>query len=155
MIQQLSLPEWHRMAQEGVVLPMRIQVNGNSMFPLLRSQRDYVTIYPLDGLPQRGDVILFADPRRDARYLLHRAWQTDGGTVLPWGDNCAAPDGTISLSNVWGKAVLVERGKRKIKLDPVKGLRLAKVWHKAGRFWRLGLRIKRKIGRIMRGPHRR
>ena len=154
MIQQLSLPEWHRMAQEGVALPMRIQVNGNSMFPLLRSQRDYVTIYPLDGLPQRGDVILFADPRRGARYLLHRAWRIDGNTVLPWGDNCAAPDGTISLSNVWGKAVLVERGKRKIKLDPVKGLRLAKVWHKAGRFWRLGLRIKRKIGRIMRSPHR-
>ena len=76
---------------------------------------------------------------------------SDSTELIWW---CYSPDGTIPLSNVWGKAVLVERGKRKIKLDPGKGLRLAKVWHKAGRFWRLGLRIKRKIGRIMRGPHR-
>ena len=155
MIQYLSVPEWHRLAQEGVVLPMRIQVSGNSMYPLLRSQRDYVTICPLEGLPQPGDIILFADPYRDARYPLHRVWRTDGETVLPWGDNCAAPDGPIPLSKVWGKAVLVERGKRRIELDPRKGLRLAKVWHVAGRFWRFGLRIKRKIGQIMNVPRRR
>ena len=136
-------------------MPMRIQVSGNSMFPLIRSQRDYVTIYPFQGSPRRGDVILFLDPSMDARYPLHRVWRIDGDTVLPWGDNCAAPDGLVPLSNVWGTAVLVERGKRRIELDPVKGLRLAKVWHAAGRFWRFGVRIKRKIGRIIGGFRRR
>ena len=135
-------------------MPIRIQVRGNSMYPLIRSQRDYVTIRPLEGVPQRGDVILFADPHRNARYPLHRVWRIDGDTVLPWGDNCAAPDGLVPFSNIWGKAVLVERGKRRIELDPVKGLRMAKIWHVVGRLWRFGLRVKRKIGQILNGSHR-
>ena len=149
MIQSLSLPEWHRLARDGAAPPMRIQVRGNSMFPLIRSRRDYVTIVPLEGLPRRGDVVLFAEAHREGRYPLHRVWRIDGDTVLPWGDNCAAPDDPVPLSGVWGKAVLVERGKRAIRLDPGKGLRLAKVWHVVGRFRRFGLRLRRKIRRLL------
>ena len=149
MIKQLSLPEWHRAVQDGIVLPMRIQVRGISMYPLLRSKRDYVTILPLEDCPRRGDVILFIDPHREARYVLHRVWQIEHDIILPWGDNCAAPDGWIPLSCVWGKAVLVERGKRKIKLDPEKGLQLAGFWHVAGRIWRAAIRIRRRIGRLI------
>ena len=142
MIQDLSLAEWHKLAEEGVCPPMRIRVSGISMFPLIRHQRDYVTIRPIRETPIRGDIILFADPRREKRYVLHRAWQVGTETVLPWGDNCTVPDGWIPLSHVLGKAVLIERGKRKIEPDPVKGLRLAKCWHITGKGYRFARKVK-------------
>lgn len=145
MIQNLSLAEWHELNQMGASLPLRMQVNGVSMFPLLRSRRDYVTIQPLQGVPRPGDLILFSDPHREKRYPLHRAWQVAKDAVLPWGDNCSQPDGWIPLSHVWGKAVLIERGKRRIEPDPVQGMRLARFWHVAGKGWRFAARIKRHL----------
>ncbi len=152
MSHEFTLPEWHRMAQEGAWIPLRIQVNGSSMYPLLRIRQDYVTIRPIEEIReklQRGDIILFADPSREERYVLHRVWQIREDSVLPWGDNCVQPDGWISLSQVWGKAVLVERGKRKITLDPVKGLRLAKCWHVVGKGYRGAYRILSRAKRLM------
>ena len=35
----------------------------------------------------------------------------------------------IAMEKVWGKAVLIERGRRKIRTDPKKGQVLAKIWH--------------------------
>lgn len=136
MIQNLSLAQWHRLAGEGVCPPMRVQVIGISMIPLLRARRDYVTIVPVTEPPQRGDIMLFADPLREKRYVLHRVWQVGEDAVLFWGDNCARPDGWIPLSQVWGKAVLIERGKRRITPDPARGLRMARCWHVVGKGWR-------------------
>ena len=128
MRQTLSIPQWHALAQEGSRLPMRILIQGWSMYPLIRKNQDYVTILPLDGLPQRGDIVLFSDPARE-RYVLHRVWKTAAGRALTWGDNCQAPDAWIPLDAVWGKAALIERGKRKIRPHPRQGLLLARVLH--------------------------
>ncbi len=149
MNQNLSLPEWHRLAQEGVCLPMRIQVRGVSMFPLLRSRRDWVTILPIRETPKRGDIILFADPHTDGHYLLHRAWLVETEDVIAWGDNCPRPDGPVPFSHIWGKAVLVERGKRRIEPDPARGLRLAAVWHIVGKGWRFLGRCRHRMGRML------
>ena len=138
-MRHLSIPEWHDLAEEGAAIPMRIQVKGNSMFPLIRINRDYVTICPLKERPQAGDIVMFADPERD-RYVLHRAWQVEADRVLTWGDNCKKPDGWIPAELVWGKAVLIERGKRSIKPDRKAGLRLAGFWHRAGKIWRFTAR---------------
>ena len=154
MNQNLSVAEWHKMAQDGNCLPMRIQVSGISMFPLLRNHRDYVTILPIQETPRQGDIILFSDPHREKRYVLHRVWQVGTEAVLSWGDNCSEPDGWIPFPNVLGKAVLIERGKRKIEPDPAKGLRLAKYWHVWGKGYRFARRairwvlrrIKKRIG---------
>ena len=156
MKQHLSLPEWHRMAREGHAPPMRIQVTGISMFPLLRSQKDYVTIQPIEDVPGTGDIVLFSDPRKAGHYVLHRVWQTEVDMVLPWGDNCKFPDGWVPLTHVWGKAELIERGRRRIRPDPVKGLRLAKFWHVAGRGWRFAVKVKNWARhRLRRLTHRR
>ena len=95
MIESISLQQWHQLAQQGAYLPVRIQVNGTSMYPLLRRNRDYVTIHPLNGLPRQGDIVLFSDPDREARYVLHRVWRVEKDTVLTWGDNCRCADGLI------------------------------------------------------------
>ncbi len=128
MKQTLSVSQWHEMALAGTALPMRIPIHGVSMFPLIRMDRDYVTILPVREPVVPGDIVLFADPEAD-RYVLHRVIETDGQRVLTCGDNCARSDGWIPMERVWGKAQLIERGRRTIRPDPRKGLR----W---GRFWR-------------------
>lgn len=117
---------------------MRIPINGVSMYPLIRRNRDMVTIMPLDGPFRIGDIVMFSDPRVSKRYVLHRVWQMDEDRVLTWGDNCDGPDAWMSRDCVWGRAVLIERGPKQIYPDAKKGLRLAKFWHRMGPLFRRG-----------------
>ena len=148
---RLSITEWHDLAGEGAPIPMRILIRGNSMFPLIRINRDYVTIYPLQGRPETGDIVMFAIPERN-RYVLHRAWKVEDDRVLTWGDNCKNPDGWLPLEMIWGKAVLIERGKRDIRPDRKAGMRLARLWHHVGWIWRLSARYyhkaRKQIGQL-------
>ena len=148
MRQRISIPQWHAMAQTGCNIPMCIPIHGNSMYPLVRMDRDLVTVVPLEEMPRAGDIVLFADPICD-RYVLHRVWRAEGDRVLTWGDNCEKPDGWMPRDAVWGKAISIERGKRSITPDPKKGLCLARIWHRAGkacRWCRLqGSRLKRLV----------
>ncbi len=135
MKHMLSIPEWHALAQNGVVLTMRIPIHGNSMFPLVRMDRDLVTIAPLKERPQDGDIVLFAHPDGE-RYVLHRVWKAEENRVLTWGDNCDNLDGWLPWDAVWGKAEAIERGRLVIHPDPKKGLVLARIWHRLGRHYR-------------------
>ena len=72
--------------------------------------------------------------------MLHRVWQVTENGMITWGDNCVHPDGLIPFSCIWGKVVLIERGKIRIKPDPEKGIRLAKCWHVLGKGYRAGMR---------------
>ncbi len=145
----LSIPEWHRMAQDGNAPPVRIQLNGFSMNPLIRGYRDYVTVIPLKDRPRVGDIVLFCEPGT-SRYVMHRVWALRDGHVLTWGDNCARPDGWMPEDTVWGKISLIERGKREIQPDPHKGMKWAKFWHQIGKIYRLYQRYKARIIRRIR-----
>ena len=146
MNRSISIPEWHQMATMGAAPPVRIQLNGFSMYPLIRWRRDYVTIAPLKECPVIGDIVLFCEPVT-ARYVVHRVWEIKDGKVLTWGDNCEKPDGWMPADAIWGKVLLIERGKRKIQPDPSKGMRWAKFWHQAGKVYRLFRRYKAGIVR--------
>lgn len=135
MNRALSIPEWHRLAEEGNAPPVRIMLNGGSMHPLIRWNRDYVTVVPVKGETGIGDIVLFWDADRD-RYVVHRVWDIKDGRVMTWGDHCKEPDGWLPLDAVWGKIVLIERGKRRIIPDPKKGVRWARFWHKGGIVYR-------------------
>lgn len=136
MNKSLAIPEWHKMAMEGNAPPVRIMLNGGSMNPLIRWNKDYVTIVPPNRELIPGDIVLFAEPVTE-RYVVHRIWESRNGRVLTWGDNCNAPDGWLPEDAIWGQVILIERGRREICPDPVKGLRWAKFWHKAGKLYRL------------------
>ena len=142
----LSIPEWHDLALQGVNVPTRILIGGRSMFPLVRYQKDYVSIIPVSGTLSVGDIVLIADPARK-RYVIHRAWQIEEGRILTWGDNCPAPDGWMPMDRIWGKVVLVERGKRTITPDRDAGMRLARFWHPVGKIWRWAGRVSRPLRR--------
>ncbi len=135
MNKSLSIPEWHQMAKAGNAPPVRIPLNGFSMFPLIRKGRDYVTIIPPDRELIPGDIVLIAEPDT-GRYVMHRVWELRDGQVLTWGDHCARPDRWIPASAVWGRATLIERGHREIFPNPSKGMRWAKFWHQAGKIYR-------------------
>ena len=149
MNRTLSIPEWHQMALGGTAPQVRIQLHGFSMFPLIRGYSDYVTIDAMNGMPMVGDIVLFNDKATD-RYVMHRVWEIRDNKVLTWGDNCLASDGWMSVDSIWGKAVLIERGKRIIKPNPEKGMKLAKAWHRIGKVYRFGKRIRNGILRRIR-----
>ena len=146
MNQSISVQKWHQSALEVNILPVRIKLSGYSMNPLIRGYRDYVTVVPLESIPSKGDIVLFCEPGTN-RYVMHRVWEVKDGEVLTWGDSCQIPDGWIPLESVWGKIVLIERGKRRIHPEPKKGLRWARCWHKVRPGYKFYERIKQGIAR--------
>ena len=132
----LSVSEWHKLSLEGTMLPVRTLIGGYSMEPLIRYNRDYVTIIPLSESLAVGDIVLFSDPYQK-RYVLHRVWTLENERVLTWGDNCDRPDAWMTVNDIWGKVILIERGKHKITPDARKGLLFARFWHIAGRAYRI------------------
>ena len=146
MNRTISIPEWHRMATEGTAPPVRIMLNGGSMFPLIRWNRDYVTIIPLKENPAAGDIILFTEPGNE-RYIVHRVWEWKDGEALTWGDNCPKPDGWIPQEYIWGKVIRIERGRRTIVPNPRKGMRWAAFWHHTRKYYFFTRRIRDGIAR--------
>ena len=138
--------EWHQMARKGSAPPVRILLNGGSMQPLIRWNKDYVTIVPLEEVPRTGDIVLLCEPDSET-YVVHRVWKIRDGAVMTWGDHLAKPDGWIPLEAVWGKVVLIERAGKKINPDPKKGIIWAKIWHQGGTVTRLYQRYKDGITR--------
>ena len=132
----LSVSEWHNLSLEGTMLPVRTLIKGYSMEPLIRYNRDYVTVIPLSESLAEGDIVLFSDPYQK-RYVLHRVWTLENERVLTWGDNCDRPDAWMTVNDIWGKVILIERGKHKITPDARKGLLFARFWHIAGRAYRI------------------
>ena len=146
MTKSISIPEWHRLAAEGTAPPVRIQLNGGRMHPLIRWNRDYVTIVPLNTEPVAGDIVLFCPPET-GKYIVHRVWEVKDGKVLIWGDNCPTPDGWFSMDAVWGKVTLIERGRRTFIPDPQKGLRWVNAWRKIRPAYLFKRRIQQAIAR--------
>ena len=146
MNKSLSISEWHQMAMAGNAPPVRILLNGGSMNPLIRWNKDYVTIAPINRDLELGDIVLFAEPNT-GRYVVHRVWKIQNGQVLTWGDSCEKPDNWLPIEAIWGLVVLIERDRRKIKPNPKNGMRWAKFWHHGVKVYHLYIRFRDGIAR--------
>jgi signal peptidase I len=62
---------------------VRFKVKGHSMFPLLRNNKDEVTLSPLDRDPAVMDIVLF---RYRGKHILHRIISIEGDTYTIQGD---------------------------------------------------------------------
>lgn len=147
----LTIAQWRELARDGAPVPVTIPLDGVSMQPLIRRNRDLVTIVPLDREPIPGDVVLFEQPT--GRFVCHRVRQIDGDRVQTLGDNCWNTDAWMDRSQVLGLAVSVERDGRNIALDTDRSRALGRAWmatHPARMVWRrfrsLGGRALRKLG---------
>ena len=111
----VSVEQWCELARTGEVMPIKIQLDGISMQPLVRRRRDYVTVVPLRREPQISDIVLFTDSKN--RYCVHRINKIDGGKVRTLGDNCFDYDGWTDIKDIRGLVISLERNGKKYNLD--------------------------------------
>ncbi len=147
----ISIARWRELTQNGALIPVTIPLDGVSMQPLIRRNRDLVTIIPLERDPLPGDIVLFEQPA--GRFVCHRVRQIDGDRIQTLGDNCWNPDAWMDRSQVFGIAVSVERDGRTIALDTDYSRVVGRVWMATlparmtwRRFRSLGGRALRKLG---------
>ena len=139
----LNVAQWHDMAQNGIILPVRTLVNGGSMWPLIRRNRDVVTVMPLQRTPQVGEIVLFPSPTRHGVYVIHRVWHIDGQRIQTLGDNCAYPEQWQDSQSIWGIVTDIERGTR--HLNPT-----APLWETYGKLWLCLTPLRPALGKIRR-----
>lgn len=125
-VRSVSISQWCEWARSGTAPAVTIRLDGDSMRPLVRRNRDAVTIQPLTRPLRRGDVVLFRS--HAGQHIVHRVWKLRGEAVQTVGDNCWNPDPWISAEQVLGLVVSVRRDERVRRLDT----RLSR-W--AGRVW--------------------
>lgn len=128
----LSIDEWVKLAKQDINIPVRIQLNGFSMEPLIRKNEDYVTIVPLKRNPVIGDIVLFSD-EKNQRFVVHRVWEIRDNMIRTWGDNCYNPDRWMSVDSLIGLVTKLEKANEVILLDNaeerIKGIKRAKMQH--------------------------
>lgn len=125
-MRSISVEQWSELAREGAAPAVTIRLDGDSMRPLIRREKDFVRIQPLIRPLKIGDVALF---RSDSGiYVVHRVRKLKGRYVQTLGDNCWNPDTWIHVQQVLGLAVSVKRDGKTINLDS----RLSRA---AGRIW--------------------
>lgn len=125
-IRSISVEDWHALATEGSDIPITVCLNGDSMGPLIRKNKDKVTILPLRRAARAGDIVLFADST--GRYVVHRVWKCSEDRVITLGDHCKRPDPPLQCWQVWGLVTQVKRGNRNIPVDNPIARRLGKLW---------------------------
>ena len=98
---ELSIEQWLELTKEGVVLPVHITLNGDSMRPLIRKGKERVTILPVTRPLMIGDIVLFHDIAND-RYVVHRVFRMENDKIQTLGDFCVHPDRWMGKSQVYG-----------------------------------------------------
>lgn len=111
--------------------PVRFRLKGQSMFPLLRNERDEVVIYPCTTDELRlMDVVLF---RFQGKHVLHRILRRDGEQLHLQGDGSYLAKEACQITDVVGKLCEVVRPSGKvIQTDGWRWRFLSRLW------WGLG-----------------
>ena len=122
----LSIEQWHQLGLQGNMLPVTITLDGDSMRPLIRRRKDLVTILPLRGRIQVGDVVLFQN--HQGIYVVHRVWKIKENMIQTLGDNCMKPDSWMPTASVWGQVVCVERFGRSWRMDTEFARVCGRIW---------------------------
>lgn len=125
-LRTLSVKEWRTLTLQGNWLPVRITLQGDSMRPLIRRGKDFVTILPLMRPVKKGDIVLFADAA--GRYVVHRVKKSTAATVITQGDHCTKADAPLRPDQIWGLVTRVERGKRTFSVDTPVARLLGRLW---------------------------
>jgi signal peptidase I len=105
------------MLQAGLAL--RFRATGESMSPTIR-EGETILVMPINPHEvRRGDVVLY---RKKEKVIVHRVNAIEGAEAVGHafilrGDAMESCDEPVEPRQICGKAVWVERGKRKIRLD--------------------------------------
>jgi signal peptidase I len=93
----------------------RLRVSGSSMRPLI-SRGDWVDVEPYFGgtEPQVGEIVLI---NRGTDFVLHRIIRLTGQEIITKGDWSRTPDPPVSVNQVIGYVVQIEKRWIKIKMN--------------------------------------
>ena len=141
---ELSLEKWRELGANGVAIPIKMPLHGTSMKPLIRPEKDVVTIIPLAREPMVGDIVLFR--RSDGKNIAHRVHKVFPDGIQTWGDNCFLPDAPIKREDVYGLIVSMEKHGRTRPLDTDRQRTYGVRWMKYGRRVWMALRRVRAFG---------
>ncbi|MBR4287736.1 MAG: hypothetical protein IKT55_08545 [Clostridia bacterium] len=110
-------PAIQEMLSEG--MDVEFTITGNSMWPLLKHERDTITLTLCNGENvKKGDIILFE--ALPSKYLLHRATGVSKSSFESTGDRNTFRDGTFPKACIIGKAVKITRkGKSRKTKSPL------------------------------------
>ena len=103
-------------------------VSGNSMWPLIRHNRDSVLLAALGRPAKVGDIVLMRFPAPHDRYILHRIHRIRGDRCVTLGDGCLKPDPPVPMSCIIGRVEKVYRGKRTLSCDAMPVRFLTRLW---------------------------
>ena len=140
----LSLEKWRELGRNGVSIPMKIPLHGSSMKPLIRSDKDIVTVMPLLRDPMVGDIVLFRG--NSGKIIAHRVYKILPNGIQTWGDNCPRADAPRKREDIYGLIVSVEKDGKTYQLDTDEQRAYGIRWRKYGRPILMGLKKIRAIG---------
>jgi signal peptidase I len=98
---------------------LRFYARGTSMRPFIQDG-DILEVQPVGTLAvRRGDVVLCRQGggRLVAHRVVHLSREDGRTTMVTWGDALTGPDAPISLEQVLGRVVVVERETKRLRLD--------------------------------------
>lgn len=150
-VRSVSIQQWAEWVRSGAAPTVTIRLDGDSMRPLIRRNRDAVTIQPLTRPLKRGDVVLFRSST--GQYVIHRVWKLRGQFVQTLGDNCWNPDPWMDAGQVLGIVVSVKRNARAWNLNTRLSRTLGRIWmalRPLRNLWRTGKNRARRILRLRR-----
>lgn len=147
-IRTIGISEWCALAKNGFAPPVTICLDGSSMMPLIRREKDLVTIVPLQRPLRVGDVVLFTTGAE--RYVVHRIWKMRENNICTLGDNCVNPDPWITQDQVLGQAICYSRNNVKYRLDTTASRLWGRVWMAIFPFRKCWMQLKGIVRRYYR-----
>ena len=108
---------------EGVVV---YRVEGVSMRPMLRQDRDVVVIRKPSGRLQKFDVALYR--RQTGNYVLHRVVGVSEDGYVIRGDNCFRDETDITDNEIVGILTQFQRRGKEIRVDSLAYRLYARLW---------------------------
>lgn len=125
---------------------VRFRLKGQSMFPLLRNERDEVVLYPCkENELQPMDVVLF---RYQGRHVLHRILRREGERLYLQGDGSYVAKEECMVADVVGKVHEIIRPSGKvIPVDAWQWRLVSRLWRGLGIFRNPCLRVLHKLFR--------
>ena len=134
-------------ATEKKDIPYTFFVRGNSMYPLIRSGRDSVTVCRCDVEKLKcGDIVLFREHAYDLDYVLHRIYRIRGERMQTLGDGNLKLDPWTDKKQTCGKVVKIQRGKLTIAPQKAFWRWMALIWMLGYPYREVPIRVFHKLG---------
>ena len=124
-IKSITVEDWVELRNQGINVAVNTLLNGYSMMPLIRKNKDKVKIIPIYRELLIGDVVLFDN---GSKYVVHRLYKIDEEVYQTWGDNCLGPDRPLKKENILGLVSEYTRDGKVHVLDSEEAREWGKKW---------------------------